>query len=201
MEKTINEKRVGKFVYPLFTLPVRVPKVEEVVILPKLLSLETCNSLLENLEQYEFEPAQNNLWYKAETFSLLDVEPFAEENEFLYNALLDAAHKLNQRNFKIGLSGIYEPFRFQKMVVNDFSGYHTDYGTGDISKLSCIVLISPLKDFEGGRLILNHNGEFVCDLQQGDGVFFLSYLMQSVSPVISGERVTLEGWFGGFPFV
>jgi len=60
------------------------------------------------------------------------------------------------------------------------------------------------KDFEGGDLEIYRGGTLDSEenkfkLKQGYAVFFASFLLHRVMPVIKGNRKSLVMWFGGSP--
>ena len=73
-----------------------------------------------------------------------------------------------------------------------------------VRKISMTLLLNDSKDFEGGNLEI-FCGETLDSeknkykLKQGHAVFFASFLLHRVMPVIKGNRKSLVMWFGGSP--
>jgi PKHD-type hydroxylase len=68
-----------------------------------------------------------------------------------------------------------------------------------VRKISMTLLLSDPSTFEGGELEFMDEGRML-KLQQGQAVFFASWLQHRVKPVTKGERYSLVMWFGGPPF-
>ena len=106
-------------------------------------------------------------------------------------------------------------FGFDGMQITEFAQY-TEYPEGGfydwhvdndvncqneppVRKISMTCLLSPQNEFEGGDLELIKEGQSV-KLQQGQAVFFASFIRHRVAPVTKGVRRSLVMWFGGTPF-
>ena len=73
-----------------------------------------------------------------------------------------------------------------------------------VRKISMTLLLSDSKDFEGGDLEIFSGDTLDSEknkfkLKQGYAVFFASFLLHRVMPVIKGNRKSLVMWFGGSP--
>ena len=73
-----------------------------------------------------------------------------------------------------------------------------------VRKISMTLLLNDPKNFEGGDLEIfcgetldSEKNKF--KLKQGYAVFFASFLLHRVAPVIKGNRKSLVMWFGGSP--
>ena len=114
-------------------------------------------------------------------------------------------------------------FNFDNMQMNE-QGQYTEYSQGDfynwhmdiykdmrtmppVRKISMTLLLNDPKEFEGGELEIynkelsaptDHHDNF--KLKQGQAVFFASFLLHRVTPIIEGNRKSLVMWFGGPPF-
>jgi len=73
-----------------------------------------------------------------------------------------------------------------------------------VRKISMTLLLNDEKDFEGGDIEIfcgetldSEKNKF--KLKQGYAVFFASFLLHRVMPVIKGNRKSLVMWFGGSP--
>ena len=114
-------------------------------------------------------------------------------------------------------------FNFDNMQMNE-QGQYTEYSQGDfynwhmdiykdmrtmppVRKISMTLLLNDPKEFKGGELEIynkelsaptDHHDTF--RLKQGQAVFFASFLLHRVTPIIEGNRKALVMWFGGPPF-
>ena len=61
------------------------------------------------------------------------------------------------------------------------------------------LLLSDPSTFKGGDLEFMDKGKTIPNLQQGQAVFFASFLRHRVQPVKKGVRHSLVMWFGGPP--
>jgi PKHD-type hydroxylase len=67
-------------------------------------------------------------------------------------------------------------------------------------KLSISLMLSEKSVYEGGNFeIIMGDEKRIIELNVGDALIFPSFLRHRVSPVLSGCRETLVGWYGG-PF-
>jgi PKHD-type hydroxylase len=64
-------------------------------------------------------------------------------------------------------------------------------------KLSCVILLTDPKEFDGGELLLGTTDEEVVELKQGSIVVFPSFMAHRVAPVTRGVRHTMVGWMYG----
>lgn len=68
--------------------------------------------------------------------------------------------------------------------------------------ISVVVQLSPRDSYAGCNLVFDHNSELPKSsefAEQGDAIFFLSVEPHEVTPVTSGVRYSLTGWFTGPP--
>ena len=75
-----------------------------------------------------------------------------------------------------------------------------------VRKISMTLLLNDPKEFKGGELELFNGGKLDSDdggnkfnLKRGYAIFFASFLLHRVRPVIKGNRKSLVMWFGGTP--
>jgi len=75
-----------------------------------------------------------------------------------------------------------------------------------VRKISMTLLLSDPSDFSGGELVLFNGGKLddanegaKFELKRGHAIFFASFLLHKVNPVIKGNRKSLVMWFGGTP--
>ena len=60
-------------------------------------------------------------------------------------------------------------------------------------------LLSDPSEFEGGDLVFDEKGQTI-KLQQGQAIFFASFMIHRVETVKKGVIRSLVMWFGGPPF-
>mgnify|MGYP006125532509 CR=1 FL=1 len=127
----------------------------------------------------------------------------SHKTQWLYQKILRLAKQANDAMYHFKLTHIKD---IQYTRYNNHGKYdwHVDLGKGDaaLRKLSMVMLLSNPADFEGGALELRlGNGIYTAPLKQhGDVVFFPSYILHRVLPVIEGTRESLVVWVNGYPF-
>ena len=129
--------------------------------------------------------------------------PFKEMPE-MYRDIEATMLKANNNHFGFEGMRLTEPGQFTHYPIGGFYEWHMDNDVlgkhqPPVRKISMTLLLSNPSTFEGGEL------EFMDDkksikLQQGQAIFFASWLRHRVKPVTKGERKSLVMWFGGPPF-
>lgn len=122
----------------------------------------------------------------------------------MYNQLNQVIHQMNNNFF--GFEGIQlnEPAQYTEYSEGDFYDWHIDINTvgksqPPVRKISMSLLLSNPNEFKGGDLeIIDPDKKAV--LQQGQAIFFASFLRHRVNPVTKGNRKSLVVWFGGPSF-
>ena len=100
---------------------------------------------------------------------------------------------------------ITEPAQFTEYPKGGFYDWHMDLnafgqtGQHPIRKISMTCLLSDPSEFKGGDLAFDDSKSKIT-LQQGQAVFFASFMKHRVEPVKKGIRRSLVMWFGGTPF-
>jgi len=129
-----------------------------------------------------------------------------EPTRFMYSMLERDGKKANRNHFGFDEVCLNEQAQFTEYDGSTGShyGWHMDSGITmknqpPVRKISAIVLLSDLKDFEGGNLELDAEGKKI-DLKRGHCFFFASFLRHRLLPVTKGIRHSLVVWFGGSPF-
>ena len=122
--------------------------------------------------------------------------------KWIYNRLWKWSKIANDDNWHFELGGWKDTLQYT--YYPDKGGHydwHTDIGGPGINhrKVSGTVLLK--KPEEGGDL------QFMCgrdavtiDLEEGDAVFFPSWYLHRVTPVVKGERESLVSWISGQPY-
>ena len=130
--------------------------------------------------------------------------PFAKMPE-MYKVIERQISIVNLNHFMFEGVQITEPAQFTEYPKGGFYDWHMDLNpfgaTGEhpIRKISMTCLLSDPSEFKGGDLAFDDNKSKIT-LQQGQAVFFASFMKHRVEPVKKGVRRSLVMWFGGPPF-
>ena len=122
-----------------------------------------------------------------------------------FDKLLDDAHEINRNNFGFDHINIFENPQYTEYYGGGgHYSWHPDseingQNNGIIRKISLTIQLNNPSEYEGGKFELLTEGRDV-PLQKGDAVFFASFLVHRVTPVIRGTRQSLVQWFTGTPF-
>ena len=124
----------------------------------------------------------------------------------MYKLIEQQISKVNLNHFMFDGVKITEPAQFTEYPKGGFYDWHMDLNsfgqTGEhpIRKISMTCLLSDPSEFKGGDLAFEDHGNNKVKLQQGQAVFFASFMRHRVEPVKKGIRRSLVMWFGGTPF-
>ena len=129
--------------------------------------------------------------------------PFKKMIE-MYKQLELVMKQTNGNHFGFDGMTITEMAQYTEYPEGGFYDWHTDNDVNcqnepPVRKISMTCLLSPPNEFEGGDLELTKEGQSV-KLQQGQAIFFASFIRHRVAPVTRGNRKSLVMWFGGTPF-
>ncbi len=129
---------------------------------------------------------------------------------WLSSRLLRAGADICRDHYPFKISSFEEGFQFLRYIEplegqsGDFYDWHIDIGLSGQSctrKLSMIIQLSPSKDYTGGELELNTDGNaYSASKQQGTLIAFPSFTLHRVCPVTSGMRHSLAVWMHGPAF-
>ena len=135
--------------------------------------------------------------------------PF-EKAPKIYSDILGWMQLVNRNRFGFEGMEMHEAGQYSEYSKGDFYEWHIDLGVNAIPvppvrKISLSLLLNDPKEFEGGELEIfsraaNTNDNFVFKLKQGQALFFASFHLHRVRPIIKGNRKSLVMWFGGTPF-
>ena len=140
-----------------------------------------------------------------------------KDTQWLYTKLINAMSTVNQTvgwNFQ---HSVMEKLQYTRYTENQHYNWHSDQKAepyrndkempelnGLIRKISFSVLLND--SYEGGEFEFEYglpdsdNRIKTISPQKGLTIFFPSFIMHRVKPVISGERRSLVGWVCGTPF-
>ena len=129
--------------------------------------------------------------------------PFKKMTE-MYKDIEKMMKQTNGNHFGFDGMQITEQAQYTEYPEGGFYDWHVDNDVNfkqepPVRKISMTCLLSPQNEFEGGDLELIKEGQAV-KLQQGQVVFFASFIRHRVAPVTRGNRKSLVMWFGGTPF-
>jgi PKHD-type hydroxylase len=111
---------------------------------------------------------------------------------------------VNSKFYQFDLIGA-EPYQYTVYDAENAGEYKwhidTSWVNENVRKLSASILLSDPSEFEGGKLLLNHNGNIVvAEERKGRAIFFPSWMPHCVTPVTKGTRKSLVIWSHGPKF-
>lgn len=135
------------------------------------------------------------------------------ETEWIFNRLIDASTFVNDKYFQYELFG-FSYFQYTEYGSNlDHYDWHMDLDpikdveigyVASTRKLSASVILSDPCDYEGGSLEIyqrpDGTAEHVINQEKGSIIYFPSYQMHRVTPVLDGVRKSLVVWVEGPKF-
>jgi len=140
--------------------------------------------------------------------SIISWIPFAKALP-IYQVIRQWMEVTNNNYFGFDTVQLSEQGQYAEYSKGGFYNWHMDSNTEmeampTVRKISMTLLLNDSKDFEGGDLELfcgetldSEKNKF--KLKRGYAVFFASFLIHRVMPVIKGNRKSLVMWFGGSP--
>jgi PKHD-type hydroxylase len=129
-----------------------------------------------------------------------------KEGDWVLRRLMREVSDANKSHFDFHLSDFSELIQIARYKSTEGGHYdwHTDLGGSAIAsrrKLTMVVQLSDPKDYAGGLLEVNVGGNIrQASLEQGSAVFFPSFMLHRVTPVIEGVRYSLACWVHGPTF-
>ena len=121
----------------------------------------------------------------------------------VYAKLIPVVNHVNDNFFKFDLFGFTESLQFtQYTSPGDTYRYHIDkLYKSTVRKLSMVVQLTDPSAYEGGDLeiLLGETPEKL-PRTQGTVIFFPSYVVHRVTPMVTGTRYSLVTWLGGPAF-
>ena len=140
--------------------------------------------------------------------SIISWIPFAKAVP-IYQVIKNWMEVTNTNYFGFNTVHLSEQGQYAEYSKGGFYNWHMDSDIDmklmpTVRKISMTLVLNDLKDFEGGDLEIfcgdtldSEKNKF--KLKQGYAVFFASFLLHRVMPVIKGNRKSLVMWFGGSP--
>jgi len=176
------------------------------VVQGKFLTSVDCENLITYCQNYPIEQAlvggnkDSNDFIRKSSIRWI---PFNAESEKLFKLIRNAVIKINRDYWNLELTGFTEPLQFTHYPAgNGHYIWHMDSGNGNLSlrKLSVVIQLSNPNTYEGGELQVQTEGRVIADKEQGNVIFFPSYMQHRVTPVTRGERYSLVLWISGPPY-
>ena len=130
--------------------------------------------------------------------------PFHKMPE-MYKVIENQLSIVNLNHMMFDNVRLTEPAQFTEYPKGGFYDWHMDLnafgqtGQHPVRKISMTCLLSDPSEFKGGDLAFDDSKSKIT-LQQGQAVFFASFMKHRVEPVKKGIRRSLVMWFGGTPF-
>jgi len=140
--------------------------------------------------------------------SIISWIPFAKAMP-IYQVIKNWMEVTNTNYFDFDTVQLSEQAQYAEYSKGGFYNWHMDSNTEmaampTVRKISMTLLLNDSKDYEGGDLEIfcgetldSEKNKF--KLKQGYAVFFASFLLHRVMPIIKGNRKSLVMWFGGSP--
>ena len=140
--------------------------------------------------------------------SIISWIPFAKALP-IYQVLRQWMEVTNNNYFGFDTVQLSEQGQYAEYLEGGFYNWHMDSNIRmaampPVRKISMTLLLNDPKDYEGGDLEI-FSGDSLdstmnkIKLQKGYAVFFASFLLHRVMPVIKGNRKSLVMWFSGTP--
>ena len=140
--------------------------------------------------------------------SIISWIPFAKAVP-TYQVIRQWMEVTNNNYFGFDTVQLSEQGQYAEYNKGGFYNWHMDSNVEmasmpTVRKISMALLLNDPKDFEGGDFEI-FCGETLDSeknkykLKQGHAIFFASFLLHRVMPVIKGNRKSLVMWFGGSP--
>jgi len=139
--------------------------------------------------------------YRASVISWI---PFSAMTN-MYKMIETSMLEINRNHFGFEGMQLGEVAQFTEYQKGGFYEWHIDNEISGIAqppvrKISMTLVLSNRSDFEGGDLEFVGKGNKPDSLQQGQAIFFASFIRHRVIKVTRGVRRSLVMWFGGPPF-
>jgi len=137
--------------------------------------------------------------YRSSEISWIPINKFTYS---LYQKITKLILDVNESFYKFDLVS-FERLQFTRYSSHYYGLYdrHTDCGSihnGIERKLSMVIQLSNPQEYAGGDLILYTSKiPSIIERKRGRIVFFPSHILHEVTPVTSGNRLSLVGWISG----
>ena len=128
-----------------------------------------------------------------------------EKSKEIYDFVIDKIDRINYYHYGMKLYGI-EALQYTRYPLGGHYKFHNDITVRKedyMRKMSIVVALSAPNEYEGGEFLLSPHGENAKSFRfdKGDVIAFPSYVPHKVTPITSGNRITLVAWAVGPKFV
>jgi len=129
--------------------------------------------------------------------------PLNEKTEWIYKKVYGLASNANEEmNWNFDVEGIDNPIEYN--IYDDNSGeyrWYSDINNSNKNKLSVTIHLSTKDEYTGGKTEFNNGDEIIKpSFNVGDVVISPSYLLQRITPILTGVKRTLSLNITGNPF-
>ena len=140
--------------------------------------------------------------------SIISWIPFTKAMS-IYQVIRQWMEVTNNNYFGFDTVQLSEQGQYAEYHKDGFYNWHMDSNIEmsampTVRKISMTLILNDSKDYEGGDLEIfcgdtmnSEKNKF--KLERGYAVFFASFLLHRVMPIIKGNRKSLVMWFGGTP--
>ena len=173
---------------------------------PNCFTAEECDSIIDLGSKLNLKKGVIEEGDLKDEIRKSDVAFFYSQDQsvsWIFRRVTDFVNSVNRELWGYDLQYI-EPLQFTTYKnQNDFYGKHIDQVgvSPNYRKLSFSVQLSDPNTYKGADLLMyfldkpTHTNN-----QRGNIIFFPSFVLHEVTPLISGERYSLVGWVCGPPF-
>ena len=182
-----------------------VPPMEEFVVWEGGFTNEECDLIVQTGELFEFNKAgvgpSGGVNEDVRKTNVTWIEAY-EEHKWLFERMHTIVAKVNYDKFQLNLRR-FDGFQYTKYEDGAHYTWHKDVSLeptpdGLYRKLSVVLMLSDISEYEGGDLLICDSGTFEnvknYKFKKGDVGFFYSTTPHKVEPVTSGTRLTLVTW-------
>lgn len=174
---------------------------------PNAFTSEECDSIIEMGKKAEIKDGtvsdDDKIRNEIRKSKVSFLNPKDKSADWVFRRTTDYVNLINKQFWNYDLSYI-ERLQFTSyMQKNDFYGKHTDQMINgpEYRKLSFSVQLSATDTYEGSDLLIHAaNDNIKTCRDRGAIIFFPSFVLHEVTPLLSGERYSLVGWVCGPPF-
>tara|TARA_B100000809_G_C14996376_1_gene479877 strand:+ start:124 stop:669 length:546 start_codon:yes stop_codon:yes gene_type:complete len=176
------------------------PSQRQWLFITDVFSKEECDQISAYSDMLEIEE-DTRTDKKQHTIATM---PMNNESGWIYQRLIQTIEITNPNTFQF--TGLYtgEPVQIATYVENDFYDWHIDVvefpSSPPVRKVSCSVLLNDSAEFDGGEMQVRAWNEETIKLEQGQGLFFASFLQHRVLPITDGLQKSMIIWYNGPSF-
>lgn len=148
----------------------------------------------------------DNVVHEESRISTLSWINYNDTSKDLFDFLTDKIDRINFYHYGMKIYGM-ESIQYTRYPINGHYKFHNDITISKedtMRKLSLVMALTSADSYEGGDLLLSpHGGDNIetIRLDKGDLIAFPSYIPHKVTPVISGNRISIVAWGSGPKFV